>query len=137
MSSYPVQITLPGPLYDRLRKAAEDANQPIEQVLLQRLEDALAPTLPPLPADEQAELTAMMRLSDDALWTIGREEMPTARQQRLTNLLNGNASGSLDEVEQRELAELVDGADRLMLRKAQAYALLAGRGHHVPNSADD
>ena len=131
MSNYPVTLTLPAHIYDRVRQAAEASDQPIERVLLQHLEEAFSPPLPALLPDEQAELDALAHLSDDALWTIAREQMPEDRQVRLQALMDRNSQEALEETEQGELSSLVEQSQRLMLRKAQAAALLAGRGHQV------
>jgi len=76
MNDYPVTLTISAHIYDQARRAAEETDQPIEQILRQHLEDAFSPPLPELPPDEQAELDALAHLSDDALWTIAREQMP-------------------------------------------------------------
>ena len=131
MSDYPITLTIPSHIYDRARQAAEATDQPIERVLLQQLEDALSPPLPELAPDEQAELDALVHLSDDALWTIAREQMPEDRQIRLQSLMDRNSIGALTESEQEELNQLVEQSQRLMVRKAGAAALLTRRGHPV------
>ena len=131
MSDYPVTLTISARLYDRARRVAEATNQPIESILLQQLEDAFSPPLPELPPDEQAELDALAHLSNDALWTIAREQMPEDRQARLQTLMDQNSKGTLGETEQTELTGLVEQGQRLMLRKAGAAALLSRRGHTI------
>jgi hypothetical protein len=121
-------LTIPDELYERAKHIAESTSQPIEQVILQHLQTLPAP-LPILPDDVQAELDALKYLSDDALWTIAREQMPDAVQSRAHDLMNRNSQGTLSEAERSELDALVDRADRLMVRKAEAAALLRERGY--------
>jgi hypothetical protein len=121
-------LTIPDELYERAKHIAESTSQPIEQVILQHLQTLPAP-LPILPDDVQAELDALKYLSDDALWTIAREQMPDVVQSRAHDLMNRNSQGTLSEAERSELDALVERADRLMVRKAEAAALLRERGY--------
>lgn len=131
MSDYPVTLPVPDYIYNRARQIAEATAQPIEQVLLHQLETAFSEPLPMLPPDEQAELDALVHLSTDALWTIAREQMPADRQARMQVLMDGNTMGTLSTSEYKELEQLVEQGQRLMLRKAQAAALLTERGYKV------
>lgn len=69
---------------------------------MHQLENALA-DLPQLSEDEQAELNALARLSDEALWTIARERMHPDRQARLMVLMDKSDRGTLEEEEPQEL----------------------------------
>ena len=131
MNNYPVTLPVPDYIYDRARQIAEATAQPLETVLVKQLEEAFAEPLPTLPPDEQRELDALANLSDDALWTIAREQMPQDKQARMQVLMDGNNFGTLNEAEYAELEKLVDQGQRLMLRKSQAAALLTDRGYKV------
>jgi hypothetical protein len=131
VSDYSVTLPVPEHIYDRAMRLAEATDQPLEAVLAQGLEAAFSEPLPSLPPDEQAELNALSHLSDDALWTIAREQMPEAKQNRLQTLMDKNTQGSLSEAEKVEFDALVDQGQRLMLRKGQAAALLTERGYRV------
>ncbi len=115
-------VNIPEELYTQLHAVAEATQQPIEQVVADRLKSSLT-TLPP---DEQAELDALRHLSDDALWTIAREQLPEEIQARAHELM---ARDTLSEKENEELQSLVVRADRLMLRKAEAAVILKERGY--------
>jgi hypothetical protein len=97
----------------------------VEALLLDYLHSL---TLPALPADQQSELDALAALSDDALYTIAREQVAADVQARAHDLMTRNNLGQLTEAERAELQDLVDRADRVMLRKAEAAALLVKRG---------
>jgi hypothetical protein len=76
----------------------------------------------------------MQHLSDDALWTIAREQMPDNVQARARELMDKNSHGTISDGEADELEQLVQRADRLMLRKAEAAAILSHRGHTFEQS---
>lgn len=119
-------LTVPEAISELARELALQADKPAEQILLEHLTTL---GLPPLPPDEQAELDALHHLSDDALWTIAREQMSDAVQARADVLLDKSSHRVLSEIEQVELDALVERADRLIVRKAEAAAILQGRGH--------
>lgn len=129
MSSYTLDV--PEPLYRRAEEVARLTARRVEEVLIDELQDLL---LPPLPADEQAELDAMPALSDDALWTIAREQLPDKAQARHSLLAERNSRGIVTPAERIELELLVRRGNRLMLRKAEAAVLLRQRGHSVSPS---
>jgi hypothetical protein len=125
-----ITLTLPDDISERARQIAEFTAQPVEQVLIEHLKTLSTP-LPELPPDEQAELDALHNLSDDALWTIAREQMPETIQARAHELMDKNARGTISTSESRDLEQLVQRSDRLMLRKAEAAFILQQRGHSV------
>jgi hypothetical protein len=85
--------------------------------------------LPDLAPAEQRELEALTFLSDDAWWTIAREQMPEDRQVRLHTLMNAHSQGTLDDAQRSELEALVVQGQRLNVRKTRAAALLTERGY--------
>jgi len=126
--SDPILLTIPHDISERAYQLAESTHQPVEQILLAHLKTLFAP-IPALPPEEQAELDALHHLSDDALWTIAREQMPDDAQARASALMDKNTRRDITNAESDELSVLVERADRLMLRKAEASALLRGRGY--------
>jgi hypothetical protein len=131
MSQYSITLPIPDYIYDHARRIAERTSQSIETVLLQQLQDAFTAPVPDLAPEEQRELEALSLLSDDALWTIARERMPEDRQARLHALMDANSQGKLTAMQQAELEALVIQGQRLSVRKAQAAAVLTGRGYRV------
>jgi hypothetical protein len=73
-------------------------------------------------------LDALRHLSDDALWTIVREQVPEEVQARAHTLMDKNSIGTITDIEAAELEKLVQRADRVMLRKAEAATILKERG---------
>lgn len=124
-----MQITIPENLSTRLRQLAARRRQPVETIIADRLFTALDDELDSLPTDEQTELRALHHLSDDALRVIAAEQMTPANQALLTELMERNSNGELNEEEQEMLAALVERGDQLTLRKAEAAAILVHRGY--------
>jgi hypothetical protein len=118
-------VNVPDDVYHRLQQMAQASAQSIEAVLVNQLTTSLP--LDELSPDEASELAALRHLSDDALWTIAREQMPEAVQSRLSDLMTRNTRGKLSSSEREELEALAQRSDRLMLRKAEAGALLTQR----------
>lgn len=126
-----ITLHMPGVTYQRAHRMAEAMQRPVEDVLVDALNVTL-PSLDDVPADMEAELAAMACLSDDALEAMARMSMPTEHQRQLDDLLDAQNQGDLDVPGQRQLATLMAEYGRAMLRRAQAVALLSGRGHPLP-----
>ena len=129
MSDYTVLI--PEKLYLKAQRLAEKSAQPVDDVIRERLSDALNQFLIDLPADELAELKALSYLSDDTLWTLAREQMHSPKQERLSDLMDKNSKGTISEDAYSELAALVESGQRLTLRKAEAMKILLERGYSI------
>jgi hypothetical protein len=123
-----IVLTVPEDISVRARQIAEETAEPVEQVILNHLK-SLSPRLPTLAPDMRAELDALQHLSDDALWTIAREQMPDEAQERAHELLEKKSHRELGDAENQELDSLIERADRVMLRKAEAAAILRSRGY--------
>lgn len=128
MSDY--TLSVPEDVYLQAQQVAKETAQPVDQVMIAYLRTLSAP-LPVLPPEEEAELEALKHLSDDALWTIAREQMPDEQQQALQALMDKNSQGGITPEEYAELEALVERGQRLMVRKSEAAALLTGRGYRV------
>lgn len=116
-------LSLPDDIATSVREIAKQTNQTVEDVVIAHLKN-ITPPLPSLPQDIQDELSVMPKLSDDALWTIARDQMPENAQSRAQLLMS---KSTLTEDEQAELDKLVERADKLMLRKAEAASILRQR----------
>ncbi|MEO8611568.1 MAG: hypothetical protein ABI690_26960 [Chloroflexota bacterium] len=126
-------LTVPEEVYSRARRIADETSRPIEQILLEHLQ-TLPDPLPTLPPDEQEELDALKHLSDDALWTFAREQMPQDIQERMQVLMDKNSHGTISDEEYAELSTNVERGNRLMVRKAEAAHLLTERGYDFSQS---
>lgn len=93
-----------------------------------------APGWADAPAEFQADLATLERLDDDSLWTIARSLQQDIDMVRYQELLDKNAADALTPTERIELTDLCTTADRFMLCKAQAAAILCWRGHFLSPS---
>lgn len=118
-------------VYEKAQRMANQLSQPVDDLIQNKLESLLDQPIIDLPADELAELQAMVYLSDDTLWTIAREHMQPDLQKRMSALMNKNSEGTITSEEYNELSSLVERGERLMLRKAEAMKLLLERGYSV------
>jgi hypothetical protein len=132
MSSKVVTMELPETLYTRLQQTAQATQQSFEAVLLRALQIGSPPAWETAPAEFQADLAALDRLDDPALWRIARSQATPTQMDRYQILLDKNANETLSAKEREELTQLRTQLDRQMLRKAQAAALLQWRGHQIP-----
>lgn len=129
-----VTLQIPDLIYQRLVNTANATGRSIEEVMLHALKVGSPPDWDNVPDEFKTELAALDRLEDEALWKIATARKTSAEMARYNELLDRNQNGDLTEAEQLELGELRSQADRFMLRRAQAAALLHWRGYRVPNS---
>jgi hypothetical protein len=127
-----VTLPLPEHLYLRLEQVAKATHQSVTDVLLHAVEVGSPPGWDDVPADFQNDLAALDRLDDKTLWQIARSQQSTGDMDRYEELLQQNANDALTTAERDELTHLRREADRLMLRKAHAAALLRWRGYQLP-----
>jgi hypothetical protein len=132
MSTRTVTLRLPEGLYIRLQQAAQATRRSLDDILLHAVQVGSPPRWDDAPAEFQADLAALDRLDDEALWRIARSRMTEADMGRYQELLDKNANDTLQAEECDELVNLRTEADRFMLHKAHAAALLRWRGYQVP-----
>jgi len=129
-----VTLQIPDPIYQRLINTANATGRSLEEVMLYALKVGSPPDWDNVPEEFKADLAALDRLEDEALWSIATARKASEEMVRYDELLERNQDRDLTQAEQLELMELRSQADLFMLRKAQATALLHWRGHQVPNS---
>ena len=116
----------------RFEQVAQATQQSVADVLLHAVEVGNPPSWEDVPAEFQADLAALDRLDDKTLWQIARSQQSEMELDRYEDLLHKNANDALTSDERDELTRLRHEADRFMLRKAHAAALLRWRGHQLP-----
>lgn len=127
-----ITLQLPENLYIRLQQTAQATQQSLDEILLHAVEVGSPPAWETAPAEFQADLSALDRLSNAALWRIARARQTEADMRRYQELLDKNANGVISAAERSELTHLRTEFDRQMLRKVHAAALLQWRGQQVP-----
>jgi hypothetical protein len=126
-----ITLQIPEPIYQRLANTAQATKRPLQDVILHALKVGSPPDWTNVPDEYQTDLAALDRLEDEALWQIAQSRKDASKMARYDELLDRNQNYPLTEAEQLELITLRTEADRFMLRKAHAAALLHWRGHSV------
>jgi hypothetical protein len=140
ISDRTITVTLPDTLYERVRQTAMAASLSFDEVLAQSIALSLPALERELSAEVRSELAALALLSDTELRGIADSVLDEAAQFRLEDLAALQKQRPLSALEQSELAQLMEDAQHLMLRKAEAYRLLARRGHAIfdlPDTSSD
>jgi hypothetical protein len=135
MTTQAVTVHLPENLYVRLQQTAQATRQSFDAVVLRALQVGAPPSWEDAPTAFQADLAVLDHLDDDRLWHIARSRQTEADMVRYQELLEKNANNTISDTERAELTRLRTEADRFMLRKVHAAALLRWRGHHIPPAA--
>lgn len=125
---------LPETIYLRLQQTAQATRQSLTDVLLHAVPVGSPPGWEDAPSIFQTDLAALDRLDDHSLWKVVRAHRTEADMEHHQELLDKNSEGTLTESERAELVAIRTEADRLMLRKTHAAALLRWRGHVLPPS---
>jgi len=126
-------VELPEPVFQLLSHLAEITQQSPEQLAAQSIAGNLPPSFEDAPSEMHAELFTMQKHKVEELLQVAHSQMPPSQQARLIELLEKNGEGKISPEEAKELKDLRFTADRLMLRKAYAWALLRWRGHPIPS----
>lgn len=133
MTTQSVTLQLSEPIFRYLQQVALATQRPLEQVVRQSIEGNLPPSVDSMPFEMHGELLALQALSVEQLRRVAAGQIAQNEQDRHQELLQRNSLGVLSSAEQGELAVLRQSADRLMLRKAYAWAVLRWRGFAAPN----
>lgn len=129
-------IQLPVMSARRLRRVAEIAKRPVDEVIAETLRANLPPLLEDVPEAFRQDLATLETLSTPELAQQMQTTFDSERLTRYDALLAANAAGTLSDTERQELAMLRTEADQLMFRKAYAALLLKWRGQRIPTLAE-
>jgi hypothetical protein len=128
--STPITIDLPAPIAEQLEEEATrqkiHVRELVREIILEHWSG-----LPSLPDDVEAELAAFHQLSDNLLWLIARTTLTVDEQAELADLNDEAQSRYLSHDEEARRDVLLEAYDRVMLRRAQAAAILQSRGYDL------
>ena len=136
MSGQTISITLPDGLYERVKETAVAAALSVEEVLTQSVALSLPTLEDDLPPETRSNLAALSLLSDPELWHIAENMADDDLQQQLETLAERQKHRPLTKAEESRLTKLMTRAQLFMLRKAEAFRLLARRGYAVFSTVD-
>ena len=130
MAVQEITLSLPEPVYQQIRRAAEKVQRPVQDVLVEAVL-AVAPVIDSAPAQMRSALAQMAYLNDAALWQAARATMAPEQRKRLESLHLQQQRTSLTAEEQAEEKALLALYRDILLVRAQAAGLLKQRGYDV------
>jgi plasmid stability protein len=130
MTEPTVALTLPRAVYDELQQRAREHQRQLEDEVTLTLTAAVGAGTD-LPGDLVAAIDALATLDDETLWRVSQSQPTVEDGILLDALVDKRRRQGLTPGEERLLAELVDRHDRVMVLRAEAVALLQGRGSDV------
>ena len=80
-----ITLKLPDTIYKQIRQAAEKAQRPVDDVLVEAVA-AVAPVMDTASGPMRSALAHMAYLNDAALWQAARATMTAEQQERLESL---------------------------------------------------
>lgn len=98
-----VTLQIPDPIYQRLVNTANATGRSIKGVMLYALKVDTPPDWDNVPDEFKADLAALDRLEDEALWKIATARKTAEDMARHDELLDRNQNGTLSQTEQLEL----------------------------------
>jgi len=132
MTLQAVTLNLPKTVYEQIRRAAEKAQRPVDEVLVEAVV-AVAPVMDTASEKQRTALAQMAYLNDAALWQAARATMPAEQRDCLEALHHQQQSQGLTAEERAEEQALLALYRETLLIRAQAAVLLKQRGYDVSN----
>ncbi|MBL8130229.1 MAG: hypothetical protein JNL42_00100 [Anaerolineae bacterium] len=125
MSQQTVVLDLPESLYERVRRQAENANRPVEDVLTESIALLFGE------AEPDASVESLQDRTDAELWALVRRRMTWDLEARIDTFSALARTRSLlpDEIQQRDV--LIAEVDHYVLMRSAALLLLKQRGNDV------
>ena len=133
MTVQAITLNLPKIVYEQIRRAAEKAQRPVDEVLIEAVV-AVAPVLDTASENLRTALAQMAYLNDAALWQAARATMPAEQRDRLEALHHQQQRQGLTAEEQAEEQALLALYRETLLVRAQAAVLLKQRGYDVSDT---
>lgn len=130
MNSQQITITLPEPIYQRVKRRSQQMQRSIADELVAAVTSSL-PEQETLPPDIEQELSELDLFTDEELWRAARMTAPADKTGRMQVLIEKQQLEGLTDSEKQETAVLSHFFNRVMLVRAKAAVLLKERGHDV------
>lgn len=112
-----ITLNLPDEVYHQAELLALQRHRTVSEILVETLEKFLLPTVKPVSA-----------LSDSEVITQTQLRLQPVQEQRLSELLDRQQSGTIASVERDELQALIHIYETRLLRQAQALNEAVRRG---------
>ena len=112
-----ITLNLPDEVYHQAELLAQQRHRTVSEILVETLEKFLLPTAKPVSALSDAEVISQTQL-----------RLQPVQEQRLSELLDRQQSGTIASVELAELQALIHIYETRLLRQAQALNEAVRRG---------
>lgn len=112
-----ITLNLPDEVYHQAELLAQQHHRTVNEILVETLEKVLLPTAKPVSA-----------LSDSEVITQTQLRLQPLQEQRLSELLDRQQSGTIAYVEREELQALIQIYETRLLRQSQALNEAVRRG---------
>ena len=112
-----ITLNLPDEVYHQAELLAQQRHRTVSEILVETLEKFLLPTAKPVSALSDSEVIAQTQL-----------RLQPLQEQRLSELLDRQQSGTIAYVERDELQALIHIYETRLLRQAQALNEAVRRG---------
>lgn len=123
-------VRLPTSVVAKLKRAAAITHRSVDEIVATTV-DAVLMESPGVPQELADDFAAMHLLTDQALWANAQPSVSPAEIHRLRQLNHAAGERSLTEAEASEQTALLAAYHVSVLRRAQALAILAERGHPI------
>lgn len=122
-----ITLTLPDGVFRRAESLAGLTGRPVMDVLAETIETSLFPL-----GDASEDQTPMHEWTNEQVVAMTEAQMPPAEDRRLSQLLDREQAGMLDDQERTEHRSLLASYQTALLRKARALAEAVHRGLRGP-----
>ena len=122
----PIELQLPAPLQSALEARATAHARTVEDEARALLKAALQDG-----SESDDQLDQLVVLEDAQLWALAKRQVSAEKSERMQELAEQRQAEGLSPAEAEEVLRLQHFAQRLMLLRAEAAALLKRRGHDV------
>lgn len=134
MTTQTLTISIPEPIYERLRERAGATGRSVESEVLDLLATATSDD-EGISVELREVLDSLALLDDEALWRAARMRLPDDISARLEALHLKRQRNGLIKAEEQETALHLRQYERTMLIRAHAAVLLKQRGFDVSDPA--
>ena len=130
--SQTINVHLPEPLFNQLKRAAELSLQPTDAIIAQSLAHSLHPLFEEIPNQYQPYVFPLLQMNDAELKREMNRVFPPKHWAEYESLLDKKQTRTLTSAEEKRLEFLRREADVLTFRKGYAAVLLKRRGYRLP-----
>jgi hypothetical protein len=134
MLTHEVMVKLSPIVYQRIVEQAAQSNRSVEAELAVIVEEATQPD-DKLSSELEILLQQMEGLSIGQLWRIARSPMPAKKSKPIHSLHQKRHASELNEVETKELADLMQEVNRTFVTKNRAIGILREKGEDISEFA--